>query len=198
MASGQRVNLILHQRDERRHDQRHAGQDQGRQLVTQRLASSRRKYCGRRTSRHEMPDHLALSRQEVRETKFLRQQRCPLPRRTYVETAHHGSLLLDPLRPECIGRNNALSNHQEETVKPDDAPGTRHDPSSRRRGVRTMQSTSVFLVLSLATLPAFTRATEPLDAYNVIWDTPSTNHHGSMAPWLREHSRRPVTAHDPG
>ena len=43
-----------------------------------------------------------------------------------------------------------------------------------------MKLKSLLFSLFLASLPNAALAAEPVDAFNVVWDSPSTNHHGSM------------------
>jgi hypothetical protein len=70
----QGIDLILHQGDERGHDQRDPGLSQGGQLVTEGLASAGRKYPQRGAVDLERPQHLALSRPEAREPETLPQE----------------------------------------------------------------------------------------------------------------------------
>jgi hypothetical protein len=71
---GQSVDLILHQSDQRRHDQRDAGQRQRRQLVAKRLPAAGRKHGCRGTSGQEVFDHLPLTGPEVVETERFTQK----------------------------------------------------------------------------------------------------------------------------
>ena len=72
-AGRQGVDLVLHQGDQRRDDQRQARQHQGRQLVAERFAAAGGKDGRRRFAGQQMPDHLALSRFEVGKAEVLTQ-----------------------------------------------------------------------------------------------------------------------------
>ena len=71
----QRVNLVLHERDQRRHDQRHPAQQARRNLVRQRLAGARRHHADAVPPRHHRPDDLQLPRAERRIPENLLQRR---------------------------------------------------------------------------------------------------------------------------
>jgi hypothetical protein len=60
-AAIQLVDLILHQRDQRRHDQRDAGQHHRRQLIAERLARSRRHHRQHVAAAEHRRDDLFLS-----------------------------------------------------------------------------------------------------------------------------------------
>ncbi len=82
-ASLQEVDLVLHQRDQRRHHNRHPVEEQRRQLVTEALARSSRKHSQRRPPREKRIDDLLLSWAEGIE---------PEPRREHLEQSlsRHG------------------------------------------------------------------------------------------------------------
>ena len=87
-AGGQGVDLVLHQGDQRRDDQRQPGQHQGRNLVAQRLAAAGRKHGRGRPPGQQMPDHLLLPRLELRKAEPLGQHVAPRLRvRAVVVTA---------------------------------------------------------------------------------------------------------------
>ena len=71
----QGVDLVFHQRDQRRNDQRQPGQHQGGQLVAERLAAAGRKDCGCGPPGQQMPHHFRLARLELREAEMPLQQR---------------------------------------------------------------------------------------------------------------------------
>src|SRR4051794_6551477 len=64
--TGKQVDLILHQRDQRRDDHRHAVEHQRRQLVAEALAAAGREDGERRAARKERFDHLLLTGAERR------------------------------------------------------------------------------------------------------------------------------------
>ena len=72
-AGRQSVDLVLHQGDQRRDDQRQARQHQGRQLVAERFAAAGGKDGRRRFAGQQVPDHLALPRFEVGKAEILTQ-----------------------------------------------------------------------------------------------------------------------------
>src|ERR1700694_2958742 len=55
------VELVFHERDERRHDDGRTGQEQGRQLVAKRFAGSGRENAKRILAVHHPPDDLFLA-----------------------------------------------------------------------------------------------------------------------------------------
>ena len=61
-SAGERVDLILHERDQRRDDDRHAVEQQRRQLVAEALARARREHRERAAARQQRLDHLGLAR----------------------------------------------------------------------------------------------------------------------------------------
>ena len=63
-AAIQFVDLILHQRDERRHDERRAGKHHGRQLVAERLAGAGGHHGEHVASAEDRGNDLLLSRTE--------------------------------------------------------------------------------------------------------------------------------------
>jgi hypothetical protein len=68
---GQGIDLIFHQRDQRRYDQRHTRQQQRRQLITQRLPTASRKHGSRRPARQQIVDDLTLSGTKIIKSKRL-------------------------------------------------------------------------------------------------------------------------------
>ena len=64
-ARGERIDLVVHQRDERRDDQRGAGEQRGGELVAETLAASRRRHQQDPAAAEELLDRLALPRAEV-------------------------------------------------------------------------------------------------------------------------------------
>ena len=70
----ERVDLILHQRDQRRDDDRHAVEHQRGQLVAEALARSRRKHGERAAAREQRLDHLGLARAEAGEPEAIAEQ----------------------------------------------------------------------------------------------------------------------------
>ena len=72
-AGVQRVDLVLHQRDQRRHDQCEPWQQQRRQLVAQRLAAPCAKHRSGRVARQQVFDGLLLAGTELVEAEVLLQ-----------------------------------------------------------------------------------------------------------------------------
>jgi hypothetical protein len=64
-ARGQGIDLVLHQGDQRRDDERHAGQEQGRQLVAERLAAAGGKDGRGRAALHKVLHHRLLAGAEL-------------------------------------------------------------------------------------------------------------------------------------
>ena len=65
----QEVDLVLHQRDQRRDDQRHAVEQQRRQLVAERLAAAGREHRQRAAPGQQRLDHLGLAGPEASKPK---------------------------------------------------------------------------------------------------------------------------------
>ena len=70
----QLVALILHQRDQRRDDQRRSRQEQGGQLIAKRLAGAGRHHRERRLAGHHMADHRLLAVAQALQAEGLAQQ----------------------------------------------------------------------------------------------------------------------------
>ena len=71
---GQHVELIFHQRDQRRDDDRGSFEEQGRELIAQRFSGTRRKDCQRVLAGHDPSDDLFLALVEVLVTELLAQR----------------------------------------------------------------------------------------------------------------------------
>jgi len=80
-ALGEHVELILHQGDQRRDDDRRPRQQQCGQLITQRLPRSGGQDRQRIFARKDAPEHLFLTGVEVLVPEFLAQLRAQLVRR---------------------------------------------------------------------------------------------------------------------
>ncbi len=74
----ERLDLVLHQRDQRRHDQRQVGSHQRGQLVAERLARAGRHHDQHVAAGERRLDRLALARPEAREAEHLAQRRAGL------------------------------------------------------------------------------------------------------------------------
>jgi hypothetical protein len=70
-ARGEEVDLVLHQRNQRRHDHREAVQHQRRELVAEALTAAGRKDRERRAAVQECVDDLLLAGAERREAEPL-------------------------------------------------------------------------------------------------------------------------------
>ena len=70
----ERVDLVLHQRDQRRDDHRHAVQQQRRQLVAEALARAGGEHGERAAAREQRLDHLGLARAELAQAEALGEQ----------------------------------------------------------------------------------------------------------------------------
>ena len=115
-------------------------------------------------------------------------RRCPEvaapknPRRPPA-TVWQPSGLTAPERPNSRGRRPACPSHEE---KAGETPALlwgswRRQTLYSTEFIRLMKQSKLLLVVALAAsafLPAAAGA--PVDAYNVAWDSPSANHHGSM------------------
>ena len=66
---GERVDLIFHQGDQWRHDERQTRQQQGGNLVAERLAAAGWEYGRRRSPGQQVPDRVLLARLELREAE---------------------------------------------------------------------------------------------------------------------------------
>jgi hypothetical protein len=80
------VRLVLHQRDERRHDDRHPVEVQPRQLVTQRFTAAGRHYRQHVLAAHHVLDDLALSRPQFFEPENFAERPVDLPSFPRVHT----------------------------------------------------------------------------------------------------------------
>src|SRR5262249_11514399 len=65
----EKVDLVLHQRDERRDDDRHAVEQYGGKLVAERLARARREHCQGALATEDRVDNGALALPEGREAE---------------------------------------------------------------------------------------------------------------------------------
>jgi hypothetical protein len=72
-APGKPLDLILHQRDQRRDDQRPSFQQLRRQLITERFAQPRRQHGKRMPPRQHVLDHLTLARTKLLEAEMFAQ-----------------------------------------------------------------------------------------------------------------------------
>ena len=101
----QRVDLVLHQGDQRRHDEGQTRQEQGGNLIAQRLAAAGRKHDGRRSPGHQVADRVLLSGLELRESEpILKHPEQFLPARCLAKVLvdlHEASLSLTAAS-ECI------------------------------------------------------------------------------------------------
>ena len=70
----ERVDLVLHERDQRRDDHGHAVQQEGRKLIAQALTRARRENRERAAPGQQGGDHVGLARAEVREAEALGEQ----------------------------------------------------------------------------------------------------------------------------
>ena len=70
----QLVALVLHQRDQRRDDERRSGQEEGGKLVAERLARAGRHHRERRLARHHVIDHGGLALAQVLQAEGAAQQ----------------------------------------------------------------------------------------------------------------------------
>jgi hypothetical protein len=80
---GQRIRLVLHQRDQRRDDERHAGQVQRRQLVAQRLACAGRHDRERIAPRDHGANHVLLAGTQAPDAEHVAQR---APQRRVVDS----------------------------------------------------------------------------------------------------------------
>ena len=113
----ERLDLVLHQRDQRRDDERQVGPHQRRQLVAERLARARRHHHEHVAARERGRDRLRLAAAEGREAEQLVQRALgsvaratgsggggPRPGRARVEAASMGRRTLPPAPAGSGGR----------------------------------------------------------------------------------------------